>query len=196
MNFEVPKNFELVTDVDYVIKTGDKFLTQRTSSKGFVTYSGWRSVSSSVGHTVSDKSIVSKNTFKFFARSTVKSSPVEDTAFSKLKEMFDSMDGVVVKQKKAIKKNLEKQDTLNWPEPPDGYVFEDNLNYILKRGDKFIADKYGLKNGSWNTINSFAGSTPEKLKRLHYYDVFAVAIKGDVPMVPRFKTNKPYPFGW
>ncbi len=197
MNFEVPKNFELVTDKSYVIQAGDRFVTQRIKNDGEITYSGWRGVSSSIGRTVAEKEVVSKNIFKLFARSTIKTVPFPDTnPFSKLQKMFDAMDGIsAAKEKKPIKKQ-EKQDTSSWPEPPDGYIFEDDWNYVFQYGDKFISDKNSLKYGTWDTINSFRGNSVKSLKKKYFYDVLAVAIKGEKPVAPRFKTDKPYPFGY
>lgn len=73
---------------------------------------------------------------------------------------------------------------------PEGYVLVNDRSYVLKRGDRFSSHKHGR----WSTVSDFAGRSIDYYLKDYGYKEFYVAIKGEEK--PRFKTDKPYTFGY
>lgn len=79
------------------------------------------------------------------------------------------------------------------PPLPAGYILLDNKllkKYTLKYGDKI----YYLHSNGWVIIVGWAGYNYAKILKMDMIKILYIAIKGEGK--PRFKTDKPYPFGY
>ena len=77
--------------------------------------------------------------------------------------------------------------------PPD-YDYVTNDNHIIKPGDYYQRKTW--RTGEWYNIKryspNFANSSLSTIKYAHYSDLVLISKKTE----PRFKTEKPYPFGY
>ncbi len=79
------------------------------------------------------------------------------------------------------------------PEPPENFEIVKDLTYALKKGDKYY---YKYETGSqWATVTGYAGTKLGDYRE-HCGPGFKVCRKIEKPYVPKFPTNKPFPYGY
>ncbi len=76
--------------------------------------------------------------------------------------------------------------------PPVGFIELENFqDYILQTGDRFAIYE---DQKWWDTVSAYAGYSPKTIRKKWGDNILRVAVKSIEK--PRFKCDKPYPYGY
>jgi len=82
--------------------------------------------------------------------------------------------------------------------PPNGHVIVKDENYLIQAGDRFVYTHWNVEEHWYSTDSDMIGRTIKQFNQKYIYSKkpfrIMIATKGILP--PRFKCDKPFPFGY